>query len=791
MLIVKNGHVTRITHLTAFCLCLASCGGSSTPPETVVDVPTSTPSTPEVPDPNTVVSFQTDEYNSNWGLDAVNAAEAYALGYTGEGVLVAAIDFNFDFTADDVDYHSASLGRDPDMVDIYEAQIGDTASTIPHGHAVAATIAALKDDVGIHGVAFDAEVIGVDFFSGVYTSTVTSGGIRYLISDPWQYAYEQGARIFNKSLGYDEEDIISNPPSVSQRYILEYDTRVVELGGLLVSSAGNGSDPEPSLSNLDALDRLTSQGLLYGGPGAMIIVGAVDENLELTSFSDAAGTGESKFHYMVAPGENIVFPWTEGLVVGGGTSFSAPYVTGAAAIIMSRWPSLTAREVADILFESATDLGEAGIDSIYGHGLLDIEAALQPIGSAKLAVPSGKLLPVETAAINFGPAFGDIAKLRTQLEATTILDSYNRDFQIDANHLVRSQSAVSNLENRMTNSQNWRSSGFRINNTASLNYALSKDRDSIPAFALAGQAESDFAHEIEAAFEFAGSLEKTNWIMGTGRSLTSAVARDTFEHSIGQTFSLTGVHDADLPIGDGLYMAFSRPVGDKATYWFGASRSEETINRFHPVEDMRAQRTTTAFIARYDQYNGTTHYGIEVGAMLEDGSLLGSSSTGGIALGSKAQTVWTGLQATWTNEGGWGFSAKGKVAYTGTDAASNSLIEKLGSIVSSSFALQVQRDAFLQPNDMVTISLHQPLRVENATAIIAVGQSFDAENDEMLFSTIPISLTPSGREVAFEAAYSMAINGWQLQANAAYRHDAGHFNGLSDTLLGLTIRSSF
>lgn len=776
----------------ALSLCLSACGGGgSTAPATIIDTPTSTPSTPDVPDPGVVASFQTDEYNRNWGLDAVNAAEAYALGYTGDGVLVAAIDFNFDFSAGNVDYHSASLGRDPAMVAIYEAQIGEPATTTPHGHAVAATIAALKDDTGIHGVAFDAEVIAVDFFSGIYRSSVNSGGINFQVSDPWQYAYDQGARIFNKSLGYDEDDIISNPPAVSQRYVLEFDTRVVELGGLLISSAGNNSDPEPSLSNLDSIDRLIASGLLYGGPGAFIIVGAVDESLELASFSDAAGTGESRFHYIVAPGENIVFPWTDGLVSGGGTSFSAPYVTGAAAIIMSRWPSLTAREVADILFESATDLGDAGVDSIYGRGLLNIEAALQPIGQAKLAVPSGKLMPVAASAVNLGPAFGDVAKLRTQLETTTIFDSFDRDFQIDANSLVRSGDTATNLESRIQTSQSWRSSALNVTSSAALNYAISRDRDSIPAFALAGQAEGDFVHTVNAAFEFTGTYGGTNWIMGTGRSLTSAVANDNFDQSIGRTLSLTGIHDTGLPIGDGLYVAFSRAAGENANYWFGASRSEEEINRFHPVEAMRTKRSSTAFLARYNQLTDIASYSIEAGAMIEEGSLLGSSSAGGVALGAQAQTLWAGFHASWATKNTWAFSAKGKFSYTNARGANNSLIESIGGILSSSFAFQAQKSDLLRSDDRFTVSLHQPLRVERAEASLAVGGPVDSETGELTFNSTAVSLAPSGRELAFETAYSMSLGGWQLQANAAYRHDAGHYRGLGDTLLGLSIRSYF
>src|SRR4029079_2967132 len=63
-----------------------------------------------------------------------------------------------------------------------------------------------------------------------------------------------------------------------------------------------------------------------------------------------------------------------------GTSMATPYVTGAAALIKSGWKNLTAQQVASILFASATDLGAPGIDPVYGRGMLNVDAALKPIG---------------------------------------------------------------------------------------------------------------------------------------------------------------------------------------------------------------------------------------------------------------------------------------------------------------------------------------------------------------------------------------------------------------------------
>jgi hypothetical protein len=62
--------------------------------------------------------------------------------------------------------------------------------------------------------------------------------------------------------------------------------------------------------------------------------------------------------------------------VHGGTSFAAPFVTAAAALLVAEHPSLSPNDVYAILCASAHDLGVVGKDDEYGCGLIDIRAAL-------------------------------------------------------------------------------------------------------------------------------------------------------------------------------------------------------------------------------------------------------------------------------------------------------------------------------------------------------------------------------------------------------------------------------
>ena len=64
-----------------------------------------------------------------------------------------------------------------------------------------------------------------------------------------------------------------------------------------------------------------------------------------------------------------------------GTSFSAPRVTAAAALVRHKFPNLTSPQLKQVLLQTAEDLGVAGVDETYGHGKLNILGALSPLGN--------------------------------------------------------------------------------------------------------------------------------------------------------------------------------------------------------------------------------------------------------------------------------------------------------------------------------------------------------------------------------------------------------------------------
>lgn len=798
---------------------LTACGGGSgSAPQPVLTPPPPPPSAPPAVSPD---QFRTSEYNRNWALEAVGAAEAYASGYTGEGVIIGVVDFNFLLSSGEVNYSADSRGRQQRWVDIYEAQIGDTASITPHGHSVSVFAAGVKNDTASHGLAYDAEVLAVDFFSGVDVTTEVQNGVTHYRANPYRYAVANGAKVVNKSLGYDEGDVITNPPVVSERFSNASDAYVVLDGGLLVSSAGNNGHNEPSLSNLDTIDILRENDLL-DGPGAFIIVGAVDENNQIADFSDRAGAGESKNFFMVAPGVQVVSYWdTEqdgpGLYTVNGTSFSAPLVSAAAALIWQRWPKLTAREVRSILFDTATDLGAAGVDAVYGHGLLNVAEAVKAQGAASIATKSGQTIDAPSSVLNLPPIFGDAGNaLRQVVSSVTIFDRYGRDFQMDLSGGIYQAPVQSFLATAMTAQQNWTVAGLN-SPVGQLHYALSRDQSlmgDLRRQGLFGNQEKQAARQINAVMSFKiplsqggkGGVSTPDHItLGYGESLASVLTEDLTTQGRQQyrSQSLISPDFGVMNFASGPYALVQKKVSDKAQFSFGVSHTQVTANNTSQgfnqsyqgvgtnARNAVAPSQVSQFVAAYHVATDGSRMQLQLGYVQESQSLLGSLSSGAFGLSSGAKSAYVRGQYGFDVSDSTSIALSASVGRTQVTLADQSLVDQLDRVVTSAWQVRAVRQSLLTKGDQIRVTVQQPERVEYAPASVTVGAGVDWDQDQINFQTHQFSLTPSGREIAGQVDYSRPWRGMDFGLALAYRYDAGHIRGQQEVLSMLRLSKRF
>lgn len=806
---LRRNRLWRTARTASLALMVTACGAGGNTPSPLLALPPPPPAPPAPPaPPSDPDDFRTAEYERSWGLEAIGAADAYAQGFTGNGVTIGVFDFNFVFSTNELDLHPGSRDKDPFNVALQEARTGEPAPADEHGHAVAVVAAGLKNDFETHGVAFDAQVLAVDFFSGVNDRHVTQDGILFHVSDPWTYMTDRGIRVINLSLGFDEEDFFT-PLPVTEAYTIDLDAIAVANGALLVASAGNDGDPDPMLSNLDIIDDLRANGILDSGPGAFIIAGATDENNQIASFSDRAGIAMN--YYMVAPGQDVTFPWNGVLSVGSGTSFSAPHVSGAAAVIFQRWPGLTAREVANILFDSATDLGAPGVDIIYGHGLLNLDAALQPLGVASIATLGSVQPLVADSGILLGPAFGDAGGLALALSSVMMLDGFGRDFQLDLSGFASARPAGAALDDLVTHRRNWRAStqplaGFGTG-FSQVNLLVGRDQRAQELLPMVGQATADLIRDDGIILEITGRLTPLggmagiSWAAGNGRALGDAMRGrplSPYDAGGGALLSLTQAFSSPIPSAGGIYALAGLWLSGNTELKLGASMADSNGVPNHPVAALRRDASLLSSALRLDHYTSRSRVSLEAGILVEDAAILGTRAAGGLAITDKSRTSWLTLEAERNFAGSLTFSASLTMALTdpGVPAGSGaraSIFQTLGTITSTSFSARLAgRDIFMA-GDAASFTLHQPLRVESAGALMVTGQTLDPGTGDVIFAEQALSLAPSGRQIALETAYQARLGSgdWTAEANLAYRFDAGHVAGQRDVSLLLGLRRGF
>jgi hypothetical protein len=555
---------------------------------------------------------------------------------------------------------------------------------------------------------------------------------------------------------------------VQQYYVNDSASIAVQNGALLVASAGNNATPSgggasPILSNLETIDEIRGANLV-NGPGAFIVVGAVSQSNQIAFFSNRAGTARD--FYMVAPGVSITVPYNGQIQNVDGTSASAPLVAGAAAVVLQRWPHLTARQLADVLFASATDLGAPGVDDVYGHGLLNLTAALQPIGTTTLAVQNGASQP-SSSALFLGPAFGDAPGLRTAMSHVMTLDGFGRDFATDLSARVapvRQDFVVPGLLRQRLDWQGAQAGG----SAASFSLGFQDARWRIAA---QNGLESEQPHN--AVVQLNGRTQEFSWSFGTGQSLHDLLS----DRSGASPLSLSGAFSDDVA-RPGTSAALRTRLTPGTDVTLGISHMRDAARMPASFGESDAIRADAAAL-RVDTFEFGAQFAVELGAMIERGSVLGSRSAGGLAFGQTAATLWSTVDVDAPLGEIWSLHASSTLAFTDAGARVGSLISTLQPVVASSFSLGLLRRDALLYGDTLSFTLHQKLRAEDGRVTLVSGDHLDPAG-RVVFVPEQVSLAPSGRELAFEAGYRVTAGTWIAEASIAYRRDAGHIDGRHD-----------
>ena len=713
-------------------------GGAALTPPPPPEAPPPAPPPPPPPAPD---SFETPEYfaadssgAARSGLDLINASAAYGAGASGQGLTLAVIDTGLD--ADHPEFAGRIAAASTDAAGNRGFDDSDG-----HGTAVAGLAAAARDGQGMHGAAFEATILAVR--ADTPGSCQSEGGSACAFSDAntaaaIDLAVQGGADIINLSLG--RQAALDDGDTLTFAAL----RRAADAGVVLVLPAGNtsaGATPRaaPGFPGNFASDP--------GADGLAVAVGSVDLNGLISSFTNRARGVETAF--LTAPGEGLLAPSLDGgpdapgYETVTGTSFAAPYVAGALALLMDAFPNLSGADALSILLDTAADLGAPGPDEIYGMGLVDLDAAFQPVGasSVQLGANARRVELHRALSAPSGP-FGDWLWASGLLDEALLRDGYERAFAFTPSRPAIREAALSEraLE-RAAGAARARSTLI----TAGPTRMALRTQQSAPHI-LSNLPEDVYAKPADVSIAFShGGLD-----VEAGRGFTgpapAASAGGAILSRAGFSGALAGLAEPDA---------------------FGAVRYALAGAAVQLRVSASEADTLQAGAVSYTLAGQTV--GVEVGAGRESGHALGAplaTRLGGADGASSrfAAALWSGALP-----GGWRGAAR--LEHVTAQVRLPDWVALKEPVQASAWTLGADRAL---AGGVFGLTLSQALRVEAGAVSASAPVGVDADYDTV-FERRTASLAPSGREVSLEAGWRTSW-GQHTTASLAVRlaNEPGH-----------------
>jgi len=341
------------------------------------------------------VSIGDDEtfFIRQWGMDAINAPEAWNANYQGAGVKVFILDSGIDAEHPDLSPNlNTTLSKSFVPGEDWNVRAGFYFN---HGTHVAGIVAAADNSFGVIGVAPKAEIVAVKVLSEYSGSGAFSG-----INEGIVYAADNGADVINMSLGtvlnkngfvYDENgNIIGRyaPADIQElkhavqraiNYAYKKGATIVVAGGNdYMNGDGNGS----TIAILGDLNNVISVS------ATAPLDWAYDPTTNLDLIASYSNTGRSLIN-IAAPGGDFdseqalwYYDMVFSTISGGwswaaGTSMAAPHVAGVAALIIGKnGGQMAPNEVTKQLLKTADKIDGNGASVLYGKGRVNAYRAV-------------------------------------------------------------------------------------------------------------------------------------------------------------------------------------------------------------------------------------------------------------------------------------------------------------------------------------------------------------------------------------------------------------------------------
>jgi subtilisin family serine protease len=292
---------------------------------------------------------------AQYALGKLRLPEAHTLAH-GANVTLAVIDSGID-------------AKHPELAGAIAASFDALGSKEgPHAHGTGIA-GAIVSHARLMGSAPAAQILAIRAFGAAANGAESTS---FVILKSLDYAVGHGAQIINMSFAGPKDALIERAIAA-----------VAAKGIVMVAAAGNAGPKSAPLYPAANPD--------------VIAVSATDAQDKLFSASNRGG-----YVAMAAPGVDIFLPAPDQKYqMTSGTSLSAAYVSGLAALVLERNPALKPDALRTILIDTARDLGTPGRDDLYGAGQPDAFAAVSAAAASSVPPTVASDLPASEKIINY------------------------------------------------------------------------------------------------------------------------------------------------------------------------------------------------------------------------------------------------------------------------------------------------------------------------------------------------------------------------------------------------------
>ena len=697
--------------------------------------------------------FQNFNYNSTSSqnpLEVINAHKAYGYGLTGAGKIIAIMDTGLSTTHSEFSAKTISTFGTLDYAD-------GTSANKDHGLFVASIAAGENDDTDgstMQGVAPSAnlhlssynKINGNSYFPTHWANATDNASTAVVQNNSWGINYQVDTL---------QSDISSNgwtnDYGVAQKWNSIGYTANAASATAYITALNNFQDHGVivyALSNTSSYSDADFQAALPELFSQLNEAWITAVNVEITG-----SLGSETYTRKSAPcgstgayclgGDGFQVSGAKGAQNGtssywetnySGSSFVAPQISGAVALLAEAFPTHTPAQLTDRLLASADNtffnhdavvtFGNGvkhGYDDEFGHGILDIYAALNPITSSS---------DNRSMSLYTGNSLND-----------------NSSFQLGNSRILTSSSFGDSLQRGLISEVGYTyddlDAGFKYN----LNSHVNLSTKSAPSVNLS----KELNHLSEPVNNSLQSKSSINLNEGISIGLISLPVQKFFESN---NFSSTNLENFDTPYLD------SNDGGVSIGSAFNLSNARLLVSATLPIELSNGQKlgSKKSLISSLEFGESQSQSVILMaGLSQENDNLLGSIGANAFSLnGATSSSTFSAIKAQKNFFNNLSLTGIATLANTNMTSPSNSMVDSASDVKSSSIAL-VADMRNISNDDQLSLFINQPNRVDDG--IVTIKTSSLADSNRTIQQTVKsIDLDSSSRQFNYGVSYRKDLN---------------------------------